>query len=124
MGTRSLTYVYDKEVSDLPFMCMYRHYDGYPSGHGAELAKFLKDTDHNGITCLAASMVAHFKTGAYNIYLYPPDLDQDCWQDYEYHVYNGYVKVTKNRQESLLFHGTWEEFTEFCTTDETEDSVE
>ena len=124
MGTRSLTYVYDREMSDLPFMCMYRHYDGYPSGHGAELAKFLKDADHNGISCLAASMVAHFKTGPYNIYLHEPRLDQNCWQDYEYHVYNERVKVTKIRQEQVLFDGTWKEFTEFCTADETEESVE
>ena len=40
MGTRSLTYVYDVKT---PVVCMYRQYDGYPSGHGQELAEFLFD---------------------------------------------------------------------------------
>ena len=31
MGTRSLTYVYENEA---PIICMYRQFDGYPSGHG------------------------------------------------------------------------------------------
>ena len=42
MGTRSLTFVYeDTGDGQEPVMCMYRQYDGYPSGHGAELAEFL-----------------------------------------------------------------------------------
>jgi len=39
MGTRSLTYVYDNKE---PLVCMYRQFDGYPSGHGKELAEFEK----------------------------------------------------------------------------------
>jgi len=38
MGTRSLTFVYDEQ--DV-IINMYRQYDGYPTGHGAELAEFL-----------------------------------------------------------------------------------
>ena len=48
MGTRSLTYVY---VEDTPIMCMYRQFDGYPSGHGVELAEFLTQIEMgNGIS--------------------------------------------------------------------------
>ena len=124
MGTRCLTYVYD---GDEPFVCMYRHFDGYPSGHGSDLADFLHDGKlvngipfgdkakvFNGMSCLAAQMVAHFKDGPGNIYLYPPKLDQDAWQDYEYHVYKDKVKVTGGS----VFEGTWEEFAEFCHGDE------
>ena len=38
MGTRSLTFVYD---NDDAMINMYRQFDGYPSGHGLELAEFL-----------------------------------------------------------------------------------
>jgi len=106
---------------------MYRHFDGYPSGHGADLADFLHDGKvvngipsgdkskvFNGMSCLAAQMVAHFKDGPGNIYLYPPKLDQDVWQDYEYHLYENKVKVTGHS----AFEGTWEEFAEFCHGDE------
>ena len=42
MGTRSLTFVYEKYGNkQLPIINMYRQMDGYPSGHGAELAEFL-----------------------------------------------------------------------------------
>jgi hypothetical protein len=39
MGTRSLTFVYD---GDEPMINMYRQFDGYPSGHGSELADFFE----------------------------------------------------------------------------------
>ena len=44
MGTRSLTFVYDE---DTPLINMYRQYDGYPSGHGAELADFLNKSKYS-----------------------------------------------------------------------------
>ena len=42
MGTRSLTYIKD-EYTDKNIICMYRQYDGYPSGHGLDLAAFLNN---------------------------------------------------------------------------------
>ena len=78
MGTRSLTFVYNDNVR---VMCMYRQFDGYPSGHGAELATFLGGFDAivngmqlnetrkiaNGMGCLAAQLVSNFKVDAGNI---------------------------------------------------------
>ena len=48
MGTRSLTFVYD---GNKPLINMYRQFDGYPSGHGTELAEFLNSFDEvvNGL---------------------------------------------------------------------------
>lgn len=47
MGTRSTTTVYD---GDTPILSFYRQYDGYPSGHGQDLANFLTGkTVVNGI---------------------------------------------------------------------------
>lgn len=101
MGTRSLT-VLHTEGEDSPEICvMYRQMDGYPSGHGQDLADFLKDIVlvngirgneptpiANGMECLAAQVVAHFKNGhgVGDIYLHPGGT-RDCWEEYVYHVY-------------------------------------
>ena len=129
MGTRSLTFIHDGDNAK-PFVCMYRQYDGYPSGHGLELQQFLKpikmvnglgssdDKVANGAGCLAAQMVAHFKDGPGGIYLYAPT-SKDCWQDYEYHVYasEAGIKVkcfAVGSRKRLLFEGDVGAFEEFC----------
>ena len=122
MGTRSLTFVYQGEQ---PFVNMYRQFDGYPSGHGQELAEFLNSGKmvngipvgqknvrfFNGMPCLAAQMVANFKDEAGGFYLYPVDA-RDCWQEYEYHVFEN--KVIVKDPENVIFEGTWKEFYDFC----------
>jgi hypothetical protein len=122
MGTRSLTFVYD---GDKAIINMYRQFDGYPEGHGQELAEFLTSFDEivngyspgdsrriaNGMGCLAAQMIAHFKDSVGGFYIHAVT-DTDCWQDYEYHVYEQKV-VVKNPTE-VIFDGTWLEFAEFC----------
>ena len=126
MGTRSLTYVYDDYNITTPIVCMYRQFDGYPSGHGAELAEFLNSFDaivngirigetrkvSNGMGCLAAQMIAFFKKDAGGFYLYPTILNQDCGQDYEYHVWNDKVKITCHGDIEL--YGTWQELAAYC----------
>ena len=82
MGTRSLTRINNKNNQEI--CVLYRQMDGYPSGHGKELAAFLegftivngynpdmKGKVANGATCLAAQIIAHFKTGVWDFYLYP-----------------------------------------------------
>jgi hypothetical protein len=126
MGTRSLTYVYaDKS----PVVCMYRQFDGYPTGHGAELAEFLygfkivngygevKPKLANGMGCLAAQMIAYFKVGTGGFYLEPVELGQDCCQDYEYHVYQDLVTILDS-DRSEIFTGTWQQFYDFCVEKE------
>ena len=126
MGTRHLTYIYGD--SDTILLCMYGQWDGYPSGHGADLAQFLNSFDAivngipvgdkrkmaNGMGCLAAQLVAHFKKEVGQYYIYPPKLGHDCWQEYEYHIRPNSVKVTDGSGYSL-FNGTWEDFLDFCT---------
>ena len=126
MGTRCLTFVYTDE--EMPIIKLYRQYDGYPDGHGRELAGFLNSISAvtngisagdyerrtaNGMPCLAAQMVAHFKKGVGGFYLYNVD-PADHWQDYEYHVYKNRVKVTS--RDEKLFEGTWQDFESFCNT--------
>lgn len=102
MGTRSLTYFIDPNHADEPAACVYRQMDGYPSGHGRELAEFLAPitvvngygtgdaagTHANGPGCLAAQVVAHFKNdqGIGGIYLEPTTRTAK-WEDYIYKVF-------------------------------------
>ena len=139
MGTRSLTFVYDGDLKESAIINLYRQYDGYPQGHGAELARFLdrgrlingltgKDANlFNGMGCLAAQMVAHFKQEPGGFYIHPVT-DLDCGQDYEYHVYSvaGQLRVqvrdrgcnlfgmTMSDRNLSLFDGTVAELVEFC----------
>lgn len=136
MGTRSLTFVYEKYGDkQLPIINMYRQYDGYPSGHGAELAEFLNgfnivngynsDTPTklaNGMGCLAAQLVANFKKGIGQFCLEPTEA-RDCGQDYEYHISengNGVLNVSifdSYRQENI-FDGSIAELVDFCNVTE------
>ncbi len=140
MGTRALTFVYD---GDKPIVNLYRQYDGYPTGHGAELAEFLDgfkivngigaETARiaNGMGCLAAQVVAHFKDSVGGFYIHSVDATE-CGQDYEYHVYQkdrelrvrvtdrGYnmFGLTMSDTNEGIFDGTVAEFVTFCTEDE------
>jgi len=146
MGTRSLTRVFNtykdeknnKQVKE-QLVNMYRQYDGYPSGHGEELADFLNGGKvvngiggdknvFNGAGCLAAQMIAHFKNGAGGFYI-EPITAKDCGQEYEYEVIvdfdtkeltmkcfeNGYID-SKGKYKSgkkLLFEGKPADFEQF-----------
>ena len=148
MGTRSLTFVYEKYGQvQKPVVNMYRQYDGYPTGHGAELAEFLsggrmvnglaqtktvKEIVFNGMGCLAAQMVTNFKQTPGGFYIHPVDV-RECGQDYEYHVSKKkdglYVEVyycgcnmfgvSSGEESQLIFQGYLKEFTEFCKEKET-----
>jgi hypothetical protein len=133
MGTRALTFVYDADRQ--PLLNLYRQYDGYiEGGHGSELAEFLagkklvngfsresKD-QANGMGCLAASLVAHFKETVGGFYIHSVTETQ-CGQDYEYHVYEDKVIVKGYPETYSLFErgkmvtrfeGSWAEFAKFC----------
>jgi len=124
MGTRCLTYVYEGKT---PLMCLYRQFDGYPSGHGVELADFLNKIEvgngisgkpemgefANGMGCLAAQLVAHFKKSVGGFYIHSiKDADDDGGVDYEYHVYPNKVVVKESGE--VVFSGSWGGFAEYC----------
>ncbi len=128
MGTRSLTKVIevykDKETV---LTCMYRQMDGYPDGHGMELAEWLNQFTivngirmnetrkiANGISCLAARMYAHFKNGPGRYYCYRPDA-HDCGEEYVYEIRNTdkesiNIKCIDVHENKTIFDGTPEEF--------------
>ena len=97
MGTRSLTIILDENGKEI--CVLYRQYDGYPTGHGADLKEFLDGfmvvngygSDDppkaaNGMGCLAAQIVSHFKSGIGGFYLYPAKT-RDCGEEYIYTAY-------------------------------------
>ena len=139
MGTRALTFVYDEY--NKPLVNLYRQYDGYPTGHGAELAEFLSDfhitngispsetrRTANGMGCLAAQVVAFFKESVGGFYIHSVDATE-CGQDYEYHVYQkdkelrvrvtdrgcNMFGLTMSDTNDSIFDGTVAEFAEFCS---------
>ena len=140
MGTRSLTYIkesYETCVADEEnnnevhkttknILCMYRQYDGYPSGHGMELAEFLQDfsivngysiTDPkpsaNGMGCLAAQLISHFKDGIGNIYIHHSD-NKDCGEEYTYTIYNKkgkvHMRIYDIWDKKIIFDGSPKKF--------------
>lgn len=142
MGTRCLTIVYDHGK---PIVNLYRQYDGYPSGHGAELAEFLGQfaaitngismgesrKTANGMGCLAAQLVAHFKQSVGGFYIHSVE-DKECGQDFEYHIYekDGEICVsvrdrgcnmfglTMSDRNDALFDGPVTNMMDFCMGDE------
>lgn len=135
MSTRSLTFV--KDDTNHVLMNMYRQCDGYPSGLGTELYEFLKDIRMvngismddgdkiaNGAGCLAAQIVAHFKDGPGNVYLYHSS-SKDCAQEYEYHITADLSGITVKVMEigwgrkraKKLYQGDLEGFGKFCKKD-------
>ena len=149
MGTRSLTRVIEtytdrtNKKKSVKLINMYRQYDGYPSGHGMDLAEFLNGTKvvnglgmddikstrvFNGAGCLAAQLVAHFKEGAGGIYIEPITAN-DCGQEYEYEIIVdfdtkevtlkcieiGYIDSKGNYKngKKVLFEGKPSEFEKF-----------
>jgi hypothetical protein len=105
MGTRSLstfisTWKDEKtgKVKKEKIVTMYRQYDGYPTGHGNELAEFIAQGKmvngiscneqglvFNGMGCLAAQVVAHFKDGAGGFYLHRGGTT-NCGEEYRYEI--------------------------------------
>ena len=78
---------------------VYKHYDGYPSGHPVNLARFLKDFKilngipypepdrvANGLGCLAAQYVAAFKEKSGDLYIENPNTEHD-WIEYITYVW-------------------------------------
>lgn len=101
MGTRSITVLQDEDGQDIAVL--YRHFDGYPEGHGAELLEFITGLTMvngipinrggqrfvNGAEDLAAMIVAHFKEDDEpgNFYLYKAGTrGPDVGADYSYVV--------------------------------------
>jgi hypothetical protein len=118
MGTRSLT-VFGKGEEEI--VVMYRQWDGYPEGHGKELAEFLSGFTiingirgdepkkcANGLDCLAAQVIKHFKTDVGGVYLYRAET-RDIGEEYIYIIEERdgkpYITIV-NYTSKVLTYGT------------------
>ena len=122
MGTRSLTTFIDN-FDNKEIVVMYRQMDGYPKGHGIDLLEFLQGMDvvnglpvgrsdaslANGMSCLAAQVISHFKQGAGEFYLHTANT-RDYGEEYIYTIYVNKinelsVKVSDVYCERNIFDG-------------------
>lgn len=127
MGTRSHVTFIDEGGRLLT--TVYAQYDGYLSGRGQELAKFLEGIKivngfgtedkpgevANGMSCLAAQWIAHEKKSVGGVYIEPPTdgIPEDSWVEYVYDVKwdgKGSVTITARDRVNLVFQGTPTEF--------------
>ena len=134
MGTRSLTTFIEPyqdkngKQKNEKIVTMYRQYDGYPNGHGIDLAEFLASGTmvngfglneeklvFNGMGCLAAQVIAHFKKGVGGFYLHRGGAT-NCGEEYRYEVItNGAGQDITLRcydvyDKKWIFEGTPKEF--------------
>ena len=97
MGTRSTTTILDEKGNRL--LCIYQQFDGYiEGGVGEKLIRLLEDRvvvngytmedkerrNFNGMSCLAAEVVAHFKDGIGGAYI--QSLDEGYVGSYDYTI--------------------------------------
>jgi hypothetical protein len=97
MGTRASVIFTEKNQ---PVCAIYRQYDGYPEGLGAELESIIKagkfstglgsdrtlGSHFNGAGCMFATVIAKLKEEAGNVYMCNPNEVGDQFEDYVYTV--------------------------------------
>jgi len=137
MGTRSLTRVIPRQKGlsyadghlhpEKSVVNIYRQYDGYPEGHGQDLAKFLSEFTivngfspgsqdkkvANGTGCLAAQLVEYLKEGQVGgVYLEQCNGEPgDSWEEYIYTLYPKegeptFISIYDVYKEECIFVGT------------------
>ena len=113
MGTRSLT-TFKEDYTDEEIVVLYRQMDGYPEGHGIDLFRFLNNMNmvngmkpqekrktSNGMSCLAAQMIAYFKDEPGGFYLYRADT-RDIGEEYVYTIYLDFVDNDDNERKIMI----------------------
>jgi|21_taG_2_1085346.scaffolds.fasta_scaffold02924_6 hypothetical protein len=123
MGTRSVTYIHEMESLDEGVVCgFYRHFDGYPSGHGQDMANWLKDKKLvNGIGsdfdpsymfnragAMSVKFVNHIQNvaGAEMIFERDADVGQDCTYHIWYRNDKFWIQIDDgNLIEAVNFNG-------------------
>ena len=141
MGTRSLTHIFNNEKE---IACIYRQFDGCPSGMGSDLAALLSSgtfvngldgsagKKFNGMGCFAAQLIGALKgDDAGGVYLYPAG-SSECGEEYVYEIRGGNggtdykplpvtVKCFAVYDNKTLYEGDIKGFVEFCNNPEPEE---
>ena len=126
MGTRSLT-IFNDEWKNEEIVVFYRQYDGYPEGHGTELLTFIDNMKivngislyknekiANGMGCLAAQVISHFKEETGKFYLYSAGT-RDVGEEFIYTLYYTEelkikVQDTYDGEDNVIFDGNTKEY--------------
>lgn len=102
MGTRSITNVYQMASLGGEIVCsFYRHFDGYPSGHGKDLSEWLKgknlvngigsgfrkDIDFNRSGSMAIYLMSHICNELNTSVEVIPTGSSDYGEEYIYNIY-------------------------------------
>jgi hypothetical protein len=126
MGTRAVVKVFNEDGNHL--VSLYFQFDGYLSGVGEDLATFLSNKTvingyaldqtserfANGMGCLAAQIVAHFKEEIGGVYICEAD-DTEYYTYIVRHCKNNYGKITMEwlDADKVCFSGSPKEFLNF-----------
>jgi hypothetical protein len=131
MGTRSITTFH----ADGEEICvLYRQFDGEIKWHGKELAEFLAGKTivngigldyknvFNGMGCLTASVIAHFKEGVGGFYVYPAKT-RDINEEFTYQVYGHtgeepHIRILEGWNYDSVFSGTATDVLNFIKKEE------
>lgn len=127
MGTRSTTKFYSEWDNKTVLLSVYQQYDGYVTGVGHDLARWLSDKKvingisgqtrekgyANGMGCLAAQYVSDMKGGIGGFYLTGPTERQEY--NYQVRYINGQFNIKVKRWDSnhAIFDGTPQELLTF-----------
>ena len=132
MATRSTVKFFETySDGEVCIAAIYQQFDGYISGVGHALAKWLETKEvingisrqtmeqgfANGMGCLAAQFIATFKTKIGGLYMTSPDNSQDY--NYEVRNIDGQFIITvdefKGTPQELLAYDEEDRVTAFCT---------
>lgn len=127
--TKALTTVLNQDGKEI--LTMFGHNDGHPSAYGLKLVNFLngfiitkftfsdQEKAANGMECLAAQIVAYFKKGIGEFYLYSSE-KRNLDEEFIYTVYQGikadlYIRIEQispfsKTQNKLLYKGLVSEY--------------
>jgi hypothetical protein len=120
MSTSASVIIYEEE-NNHPLTQIYFTQDGFPHSLGTKLCDLIKnikivngltDTNKknsaNGMGCLAAQIVAHFKTCPGNVYIWKPkDITHvDFRYKIHYSLRMNRIKITIMSKESVLYCGS------------------
>jgi hypothetical protein len=102
MGTRSTIKIHNGGKNSDVLVTLYKQFDGYFDGLGEELKSFLEDIHlvngfsmnekrkiANGMGCLAAQLIVHFKQGVGGVYV----TTEGDSQEYNYQIYEKDGKI-------------------------------
>lgn len=116
MGTRSLTYLYNKSFKLL--LKFYLQFDGYPSGWGRQLSEILREHGDGNLNDLIHHIIqgGREEQSQYAQVLDPRE-PYSYGEEWEYHIYHDRVVVIDLCSSEKNYTANWRtsDFEDLCT---------